>query len=253
MDDPPPPPPPNAYGRVKLSPFWSNNPVTWFAMAEGQFILNNIVEQHIKYYLVLNALPESSVALVADLVEGILPADAYDQLRLRLMDAHHLNDYQKVEQLHSAAALGAQKPSEMLAEMLRLCPRGHEASPFFTYLFLHRLPRQLRVLLATEDHNDRRALAARADQLWVHNKRNVNDTIAAVSGYEDEGAVAAVRHQPSIAKKKQPPFKKAGNGGAKRLSPEDQTAMDESGLCWYHFSFADGARTCRKPCTWQGN
>jgi hypothetical protein len=40
------------------------------------------------------------------------------------------------------------------------------------------------------------------------------------------------RHQPSIAKKKPPPFKKGGNGGAKRLSPEDQAAMDESGLCW---------------------
>ncbi len=38
----PPPPRPAAYGRVKLSPFWPNNPVTWFAMAEGQFILNNI-------------------------------------------------------------------------------------------------------------------------------------------------------------------------------------------------------------------
>jgi hypothetical protein len=45
---PPPPPPPAAYGRVKLSPFWPNNPVTWFAMAEGQFILNNIAEQNIK-------------------------------------------------------------------------------------------------------------------------------------------------------------------------------------------------------------
>jgi hypothetical protein len=191
-------------------------------MAEGQFILNNIAEQNIKYYLVLNALPESSVALIADLVEGDLPVDAYNQLRLRLMDAHHLNNYQKVEQLHSLPALGAQKPSEMLAEMLRLCPSGHEASPFFTYLFLHRLPRRLRVLLATEDHADRRALAARADQLWVHNKRNVNDTIAAVGSQEEEGAVAAVRLQPSIAKKKPPPFKKAGNGGAKRLSPEIQ-------------------------------
>jgi hypothetical protein len=48
------------------------------------------------------------------------------------MDAHHLNDYQKVEQLYSLPALGAQKPSEMLAGMLRLCPRGHEVSPFFT-------------------------------------------------------------------------------------------------------------------------
>jgi hypothetical protein len=38
-------PPPAAYGRVKLSPFWPNNPVTWFAMAEGQFILNNIADR----------------------------------------------------------------------------------------------------------------------------------------------------------------------------------------------------------------
>jgi hypothetical protein len=47
-------------------------------MDEGQFILNNIAEQNIKYYLVLNALPESSIALIADLVDGALPEDAYD-------------------------------------------------------------------------------------------------------------------------------------------------------------------------------
>jgi hypothetical protein len=48
------------------------------SMDEGQFILNNIAEQNIKYYLVLNALPESSIALIADLVDGALPEDAYD-------------------------------------------------------------------------------------------------------------------------------------------------------------------------------
>ncbi len=35
--------------------------------------------------------------------------------------------------------LAAQKPSEPLAEMLRLCPRGLENNAFFNCLFLNKL------------------------------------------------------------------------------------------------------------------
>ncbi len=54
-----------------------------------------------------------------------LPANPYTELRRRLLAAHQLTDIQRVEQLFNLPPLGAQKPLELLAEMLRLCPRGH--------------------------------------------------------------------------------------------------------------------------------
>ncbi len=67
------------------------------------------------------------MSLIADLVEADpLPGNPYMELRCRLLAAHQLTDIQRVEQLHNLPPLAAQKPSELLAEMLRLCPRGQE-------------------------------------------------------------------------------------------------------------------------------
>jgi hypothetical protein len=75
-------------------------------------------------------------------------------------------DYQKNAALHKMVPLGGRKPSELLASMLELCPRGHESSIFFTHLFLERLPAELRITLGEDDHQNMRALAKKADTLW---------------------------------------------------------------------------------------
>jgi hypothetical protein len=33
----------------------------------------------------------------------------------------------------------------------------------------------------------------------------------------------------------------------------DQKAMEDRGLCYYHFTYADKATKCRKPCACSGN
>jgi hypothetical protein len=167
-------------------------------MAEGQFIIRGVMDEAMRYYHVLPCLPGSTVNLVTDFVGGALPVNPYMQLKARLLAAHQLTDYQRVEQIFQLPPLGAQKPSELLAEMLRLCPRGQENSLFFTYLFLHRLPRELRVLLTDVDHNDRRLLSERVDQLWAHYAKHSHSTMACIEGAssdEDGGAVAAIRRQ----------------------------------------------------------
>jgi hypothetical protein len=247
--------PPNY--RSKLSPFWPSNPASWFAAAEGQFYLDNVTDERRKYYMVLNALPETTVDLIADLVEGALPEDPYEQLKARLLLAHQLTDYQKVEKLSQIPPLGAQKPSELLASMLKLFPRGQEGSAFFTFFFLHRLPMQLRVLLSEEDHTDRRALAEKADRLWAYNAHHTPDVVAVISrdSDSDEATVAAVQgrsNRQGRVEKKKKPFN-AKQRGYNGLSPADKKAVEDSGLCYYHWAYADEAKLCRKPCAWTGN
>jgi hypothetical protein len=59
--------------------------------------------------------------------------------------------------------LRGRKPSEMLASMLELCPRGRKTSIFFTHLFLERLPAKLRSTLGEDDHQNVKAQAKKAD------------------------------------------------------------------------------------------
>ncbi len=254
--------PMNTGPHLRLSAFWPTNPVAWFAMAEGQFIIRGVTDEAMRYYHVLPCLPETTVNLVTDFVGGQLPDNPYTQLKARLLAAHQLTDYQRVEQLFQLPPLGAQKPSELLAEMLRLCPRGQESSLFFTYLFLHWLPRELRVLLTDVDHNDRRLLSERADQLWAHYAKRSHSTMAcleAVSSDDESGAVAAICRQGPGGKhsggkshpKKGSSVPVGGAASAKRQQQRPQRQQFPNGwLCWYHHTFGDQANACRQPCAW---
>jgi hypothetical protein len=162
---------------VKLPPFWTTNPWSCFTSAEGAFRLRDIVDEESRFYNCLHALPETSVSLIVGLVEADplpanpLPANPYTELRHRLLAAHQLTDIQRVEQLFSLPPLAAQKPPELLAEMMRLCPRGQGNNAFFNCLFLNKLPRELRILLSEADMADKQALGARADLFAAHNSK----------------------------------------------------------------------------------
>ena len=70
---------------------------------------------------------------------------------------------------------------ELLAEMLRLCPRGQENNAFFDCLFLNKLPRELRILLSVADMADKQVLGARANLFAAHNSKQAHDVVAAVA------------------------------------------------------------------------
>jgi hypothetical protein len=235
--------------------------------------------QRARYFNVLAALPESTVVLVADLIEtDPLPVDPFDRLKARLVTAHQLTDIQRVEKLLSLPAMGQQKPSELLAEMIWICPRGEENSVFFNCLFLQKLPRELRVLLSEADMADKRLLSGRADQIWAHNVQLHHDTVAVVTADLEgtDGAVAAV--QPARGshggrrgvgggrggqqRRGQRGRGAAGGGGQPRATGAQAAAATpmllakhSAGLCDSHWKYGDAAFVCNDPgsCRWQGN
>ncbi len=73
-----------------------------------------------------------------------------------------------VEMLHQLDSLGGRKPSELLHEMAELCPTGHEDSPFFLFLFMQQLPKELRIVLGElDDHKDIPAMATKVNKLGL--------------------------------------------------------------------------------------
>jgi hypothetical protein len=111
----------SANRAVKLPLFWTANLRAWFTSVEGAFRLHNIPDEESRFFNCLHALPETTVSLIADLVEADpLPVNPYTELRRRLLAAHQLTDIQRVEQLFNLPPLAAQKLSELPTEMLRL-------------------------------------------------------------------------------------------------------------------------------------
>jgi hypothetical protein len=68
------------------------------------------------------------VDLIANLVEGALLADPYTPLKARLLNTYQMTDVQKVEKLSQLLSLGIQKPSKLMAAMLK-----QEDLAFFTF------------------------------------------------------------------------------------------------------------------------
>jgi hypothetical protein len=257
---------------VKLPPFWPANVAAWFTSVEGVFELRGITSQRAQFFNVLAALPETTVVLIADLVETRpLPENPFDLLRARLLTAHQLTDIQRVEKLLALPPLGKQKPSELLAEMIRICPRGEENSTFFNCHFLQKLPRELRVLLSEADMSDKRVLSARADQIWAHHAQHHHDIVAtvaveqevedpavlAIHGTRGRGRGAGRGRGRGSGRAQQPA---AGGGqaaaGGPTVGPSPaKLAEQASGLCRNHFQHGEKAYYCSKPaaCAWQGN
>jgi hypothetical protein len=48
--------------------------------------------------------------------------DAYLQLKSRLLAAHTLTEFQRMDKLLSAQPFGGQKPSDLLHELVQFCP-----------------------------------------------------------------------------------------------------------------------------------
>lgn len=260
------------HGNVKLSPFWPQAPVAWFAQAECIFHTKHVTDSFDKYCHLMASLPPESVRLVMDVVEVPPTVNPYEILKERLLSHLQLSEYERLDQLFTMPGLGGRKPSAMLAAMLELCPRGEENTRTFAGLFLHRLPRELRILLAHEDLRDLKQLAARADVLHTHHKGGAVNVVNAEVYAEDNAEAYSEVNSVSAGSSRQGQGR--GRGGTKgggrgqrmdgkgskeRRQPAESSASKQareaSGLCLAHWRYGQQAFACKQPgnCTWQGN
>jgi hypothetical protein len=130
---------------VRLPPFWQSSPANWFLQAEGQFAICEIMQPLDKYYLVMSALSELPVDMVSSVLKAEPDQESYGQLKAALVASHTMTDYQKVDKLIAMEPLGGRKLTELLAAMQKLRLPQDEA--FFTWAFIQRLLREVRVLL----------------------------------------------------------------------------------------------------------
>jgi hypothetical protein len=116
----------------------------------------------------------------------------YSHLKDTLVQHHTLTKYQRIEWLLAMGLLGSCRPTQLLAEIMELCPDDEEASCFFAFFFLHRLPSWLRVQLEGDDQDDIRRLATRVDCLFALHGHKHSGSVAEVENQEDLDKCAAI-------------------------------------------------------------
>jgi hypothetical protein len=244
MAEQPPPVTAGGVAAVRLNPFWASSPAAWFRTAEAQFTIRRVTCPLEKYYAVLTALSEANVDRVRHIIEAEPTVESYENLKAGLVASHVMSDYQKIDQLLQMEPLNGRKPSDMLVEMEKLKPADPEQ--YFAYMFLHRLPREVRVLLTKEPVDNMRALAEKADAFMALHRPQSHDLaapVAAAAAEAEDEQVAAVKNN-----KKASHFK----GRRKQRPQRGSSPADErkSPLCWLHIRFGEKARRCEQPCAW---
>ena len=214
--------------KFKLTSFWSHSPVLWLAQAEDTFELYGEACNRKRYLHVVSSLDSAALKSVSDIVENCPGSGAYVVLKARLLAASKVSDYQKADRLMAMPSLGERRPSDMMSAMLDQCPRGWEAENFFTYLFMSRLPQNVRILLKGMPTTNLRLLAERADE--IHGLHEPAPSVASM--ISDSAVLCAAMVGKSAAPKSsagsgKPVWKKqeAGgrSGGQPGKKPEGQS------------------------------
>jgi len=289
MDEPPPHVPvvvnlaagvadaPSSTHFFKLPDFWPASPHAWFGVVEAQFATRNITRERDRFGLVTAVLPESSARKITHLLAAP-PADCYTAIKAALLSALQLTEIQRMELLFNMDSIGNKRPMDLLSEMMELVKPGEERTQLFAMLFMRRLPPQVRVQLTEDDHTDLRALAAKADRVTATLARQTSNSIASASALSQDESQDDTAEFSVTAMGRGGGHGGGGCGGCNRggkrpqyqqqqhqqgQQQQQQPAEDasspldlarlSSGLCYYHFHYGAKARSCTKPCAWQGN
>jgi len=239
--------------KITLTSFWVRDPQAWFRLAEGNFQRSHVTDSNHKFDAVLNALNEDTVENIRDILQAAhTMADPYAELKAELIRQFAPNMVQQLNGIVFCPELGGQAPSQLMRTMLALLPVGETAGLLFKYMFVLRLPADMReVVVKKIDRLDAKELAAYADTRWyVRNaKPPTKGHVAVVEAVEQTAvgdltdAVAAI----STGERNQ----RGGQGGRGGRGGQ----QGKKYVCFKHCKYGSRAYRCDDPkqCKFKGN
>ena len=231
---------------VKLPPFWPSDPAVWFAQVDAHFATKRITSQKTKFDYVIASLEPEYAAEVRDLILDPPSTTPYDTLKTQLIQWTSASEQRRLQQLFNSEELGDRTPSQLLRRMQQLL--GDKAATadksFLQELFLQRLPRNVRMVLASTTTESLKALATLADRIMEVS----SPSVASVDSSSLSVEVGQLRNEVATLKQLVQTLNTS--------SPNRQPVRCHSPspaprhYCWYHSRFADKATKCQKPCSW---
>lgn len=203
---------------IKLPTFWTTQPNVWFTQAEAQFHIKKVTEDSTKYYYVISALDQSTASRIIHVLSNPPAEGKYDNLKKKLLETFGLSRRDRADKLLHMSGLGDRKPSELMDEMLSLL-EGHTFCLLAEQIFLEQLPQDIRLQVTDSDFKDPRAVALRADVLWLARQQSA-------------GSIQQVAIRKTVPK---------------------QRSSANHDWCYYHAKFGEKARKCLPPCKYPEN
>lgn len=231
----------NSSVAIKSPPFWNDKSELWFAQLESQFKLANVTVDSTKFYYVVSALSSEDLACVSDIVLNKPNADAYAQIKSRLIAQNADSESLRLKKLLSGIELGDKKPSKLLYEMQNLAA-NKISSEIMKNLWLQRLPLQIQQILSISQ-DDLQALAKMADSIFeISNEDTVASVSLRVESQNLEKRLTAIEQRLSKIETR---HRSLSRGRSEVRSSNNRK------YCWWHFKFGNKAKKCQQPCTFE--
>ena len=230
---------------IKLPPFYTDQPELWFAQAEAQFALRRpaVTDQLTRFYHVVGQLPMAVSTEMKAQITSPAAATAYDDLKRRLISRFKPTKWQQAEFLVNHPSIGDRRPSQMYCQMLAQLPDGDTPGVLFQYLFLSRLPADIRGHLLSRDFASPLEMAEHADRLYDTRPPAAVSAVSPDFAFDDQQQlISKVAYRPDHS----PPR-------ARRAPTPARPAPASRGFCFYHARFGGDALKCESPCSYQGN
>lgn len=144
-----------------LLKFFPEDPALWFAQIQGQFTLNKITSDAMKFQLVITQLSTQYAAKVADIIKNPPAMQKYEKLKTELIKRLSVSTS---EQQLNHVVMGNEKPSEFLRRLRDACS-GLSDEDLRT-IWSNRLPVNIQSVVKPLSNNSLEEIAALADRVY---------------------------------------------------------------------------------------
>lgn len=256
--------------NIKLPPFWSNSPVSWFVQAEAQFALNKIKNDTAKYYNVITSLSQEISESISDLLVNPPKSNLYETLKTTLIQRNSLSIELRLKKLLSNEQMGDKKPSEFYRYLKNLAGISSPVSnDLIRNLWQTRLPKLINIALIPQKDLKIDDILMCADQVWeALQESNISvvnspqQNVPSTSTPSQDSSYLNLEKQIHELKEL---FNKMNNSHSRdsrsRSNSRSRSGRNRSGsrqsfnkagkFCWYHFKYAERASKCIEPCQWK--
>ncbi|XP_036347692.1 uncharacterized protein LOC118757068 [Rhagoletis pomonella] len=235
---------------VKIPPFWHAKPELWLAKVESQFIAAGITNDKTKYHTVVAAMESNVLAQISDIILNPPSSDMYQTLKERLITQFADSEQIRVKKLLQELELGDMRPSHLLREMRSLS--GNEINDgILKSIWMSRLPSNIRsvISISTEPLDKVALLADKVSEVSdIPQIRAIETQPAASQTFSHiERQLAAITKEIAALKtNRNYRHRSRSRGHSSERTSSRQKTEDQ---CWYHMTFGNEAKKCRKPCS----
>jgi hypothetical protein len=228
--------------HINLPMFDSEEPHTWFCLADAVLAGAGIVDSTEKLFKLMVAVGPLGTTVIKDILNDIGTIDdPYAAAKERLCRTFQRSAIDRCNAIIDYPSLGAKKPSVLMNEMLALLPHDEKPGHLFTTHFLRRLPQNMREHLAMKTFAGPREMAEQADLIF--HVQAAAPVVAAAGTVKNNSKnkknANRRRHSPSP------------NRGGRKQTP----GPGRDHLCYTHARFGVKAFECSDPkfCTFSEN